>query len=471
MADIQSAPSKKEIDDFVDSHWDEFIQDLADLVAIPSVENLDETASGAPWGSECAKALQKACDIGTRLGLDTKNCDGYIGIADVEGADDKQIATIAHSDVVAAGPGWNTDPFKLTRKDGYLLGRGVLDDKEGVLIDLWSAAFFQQREGTLRHPLRVLIGANEETTMGDVEYYLEHYNQPTFLMTPDSEFPATNGEKGQGTLEVTSKKIGDGAAIVDMHVGAASNSIPGLAEVTVLADATKLPPAPDIDIVPVDKKTTKIVAHGIGGHASIPEGTKNALAILVNYMLANGLGNKEETEFLKFSQRLNSATDGSQLGIAKTDTVFDPVTCVSDTMDLEDGHLVTTIDVRFVRGMTIGQIEDAVIDASHDIGAHVHVDRSMPPFYVGANNPEVKAAVRAYNEYTGKGGKAFTIGGGTYARHFKNAIGFGPEEQHEDTPDWVGTMHGPNEGMSEEEIKRDLKIYIRAIANLMELDL
>ncbi len=467
---LQTAPTSEEIDEFVSNHWDEFIQDLSDLVAIRSVENLDEKGPGAPWGPGAAHALEKACEIAKRLGLQTKNCDGYIGIADVPGSDDKMIATIAHCDVVPEGSGWDTDPYVLTRREGYLLGRGSLDDKEGVLLELWTASFFAHRDGMLRHPLRALIGANEETTMQDVQYYLQHYEQPAFLMTPDSDFPATNGEKGQASLVITSKPIGDGSCIVEMHVGTASNAIPGLASATVRADAEKLPSDARIDVEKAGEGLTKLTAHGVGGHASMPEGTVNALGLLVSYLLKNGLGNKEETEFLRFENQMNSATDGSQLGLAKTDDVFGPVTCESNTLNLTDGRLVSTIDIRFVTGMTIDQVVDKVQEAVHDIKAEVYVKNTMPPFYIDADKPEVQAALDAYNEYTGKGGKAFTLGGGTYARHFKNAIGFGPEEAGEPTPDWLGTMHGPNEGISEEALKRDLKIYIRAISNLMKID-
>ena len=38
-------------------------------------------------------------------------------------------------------------------------------------------------------------------------------------------------------------------------------------------------------------------------------------------------------------------------------------------------------------------------------------------------------------------------------------------------PEWVGIEHGPDEGVSEECLKRALKIYIVSIARLMELDL
>jgi len=63
-----------------------------------------------------------------------------------------------------------------------------------------------------------------------------------------------------------------------------------------------------------------------------------------------------------------------------------------------------------------------------------------------------------------------TIGGGTYARRFSRAAGFGPVEPDAHDPEWVGQMHGPNEGISEElpPIPQDGH---HAIARLMELEL
>ena len=49
---------------------------------------------------------------------------------------------------------------------------------------------------TLPYTLRILLGANGETGMKDVDYYLEHYPQPAFFFTPDAEFPVCYGEKG-----------------------------------------------------------------------------------------------------------------------------------------------------------------------------------------------------------------------------------------------------------------------------------
>ena len=63
------------------------------------------------------------------------------------------------------------------------------------------------------------------------------------------------------------------------------------------------------------------------------------------------------------------------------------------------------------------------------------------------------------------------MGGGTYARNFACAVSFGPEEPAAATPSWVGPMHGPDEGASEEALKRALKIYILAILKLQEVEL
>ena len=42
---------------------------------------------------------------------------------------DYETCRYSHYDVVAAGKGWSTDPWKMVAKDGYFYGRGVSDNK------------------------------------------------------------------------------------------------------------------------------------------------------------------------------------------------------------------------------------------------------------------------------------------------------------------------------------------------------
>ena len=73
-------------------------------------------------------------------------------------------------------------------------------------------------------------------------------------------------------------------------------------------------------------------------------------------------------------------------------------------------------------------------------------------------------------EIRGVDGKPFTMGGGTYARHFKNAISFGTEIPAEPLPDFVGKIHTFDEGIGIDRLKMSLKIYILALYRLMQIE-
>ena len=136
---------KAQVKAYVETNWEDIVKDIEDLVAIRSVENMAEATEQMPYGPEPYQALCKGVEIADRLGLDAHNCDGHIGYADLAGESDKQIAIIAHSDIVPEGSGWTFDPFKLTRKDGYLIGRGVLDDKGPLVLELYCAKYFAEQ--------------------------------------------------------------------------------------------------------------------------------------------------------------------------------------------------------------------------------------------------------------------------------------------------------------------------------------
>ena len=93
------------------------------------------------------------------------------------------------------------------------------------------------------------------------------------------------------------------------------------------------------------------------------------------------------------------------------------------------------------------------------------------PLTAQPHDPDVKALIDTYNEFTGKHAEPFAMGGGTYARNFARAVSFGPEETGLELPAWGGQMHGPNECANEEQLKQALKIYIVAILRLNELEL
>lgn len=474
-----------EASEFVEQVWEDVVQDIDALVQVESVEDKEHAQEGMPFGPGPAEALRRSLRIAERLGLDTHSCEGYVGYADLAGESQTYVATIAHSDIVPVGEGWTFDPLRITRKEGYLLGRGAIDDKGPLVLSLYAASFFARKvreEGRrLPYTLRCIVGANEETGMEDVEYYLRHFPEPAFCFSPDAAFPLVCGEKGRFFAELASSEIGElDGRIVRMQGGTVANAVPGEAQAVVRASASEVPASTNIAVedAGVDHDGTPLTllrATGKGGHAAMPQGTRNAIGLLVDYLLEQGLYNEAEKGFLDFERRLLGDFDGRGIGIDATDDVFDPLTCVGGTVRTEQTdtgrRVVQTMDVRYPKSTDGKRLLAAVEVVAKEHCCRVVRSDDSVPFFMAPDSEEVRTLVDTYNQITGHHARAFTIGGGTYARHFRRAVAFGPEDSAYPSPDWVGAEHGADEGVSEDALKRALLIYIVSIARLMRLRL
>jgi carboxypeptidase PM20D1 len=104
-----------------------------------------------------------------------------------------------HMDVVAANPkDWTRDPFTMVRENGYLFGRGVLDNKfdQAMLIatiaDLHKSGFKPGRD------IILAFSGDEETAMESTQTLTKLYPNAEFLL---------NGDAGGGTLAADGKPI------------------------------------------------------------------------------------------------------------------------------------------------------------------------------------------------------------------------------------------------------------------------
>ena len=466
---------KQQVDAYVDEVWEDVVADIARLVHHESVEDLAAAEPGKPWGPASWDALDEAERMAERLGLAVTDVDGYLGFADVPGASgpERYLATIAHTDIVPLGLGWTFPALEVTRKDGWLVGRGVQDDKGPFVLSLYAAHFFARRAAAgeaLPYTLRCIIGNNEETGMGDVPYYLERYPEPLFCFSPDADFPLICGEKGLYQGRFTSGQIA-GEKIVELDGGTVPNAICGQATAVVRAEAASLPAAERVAVEPAGEGLARVTATGIGGHASMPAGTVNAIGVLARYLLAQGLAGAGERDFLELLVTLTEDAYGRASGIAAADDKFGELTCVAGTIRTVDGRFVQTVDSRYPTTTTGEAITARLSELAAAHGCAYEQTSGDAPFYISPDSPEIQALLATYGEYTGQEAGAFTIGGGTYARHFARACAFGPNDPGEERPAWAGTEHGPDEAISEKSLRQALKIYIVAIARLMELEL
>ena len=450
---------KESIGSFAAANRENIIRDIGKVVAVNSVSTGGE--DGMPFGKKCAEVLDTALKIASDMGLETKNCEGYLGYASY-GSGEDYIATITHLDVVPAGDGWLADPFTMREKEGWLIGRGVMDDKGPSVLCLYMLKYLKDNGIQLRHQIRALLGLSEEVGMEDAAYYLSHYSAPVFCFTPDGSFPVCNGEKGIFHGRITSRAAAGN--ICDIRGGTAANAIPGRAEATVRCEHELLPS----DNVEVHREGDKwhLISHGIGGHASRPAGTVNAIGELIDYILANNIADKNEKAFLETLQKIHSAPDGSLIGVAADDGKFDPLTIVCGVIGYDDnGHLFQTIDSRYPTNTSGEKIRSIISDAAGET-ADVVTLTDAEPFYISADKPEIKVCIDTYNEYTGENARPFTMGGGTYARHFPNAVSFGVETELIKEPEWAGSIHGPEEAANADWLLKALEMYIAAIIEL-----
>ena len=469
---------------YLASEWEGVVTDIATLVEIPSTEDLPAAAPGAPYGPGPQAALSAALALARRLGFEPHNDDGYVGYADVfaggaeapADAPRKQLGIIGHVDVVPAGPGWTVEPFAVTRREGWLLGRGVIDDKGPLVVAMHAVRFLQQwgaahPADALPFDVRVIIGCNEETGMQDVVAYRARHADPAFLFTPDAEFPVGYGEKGIYHAELLSAPIGaDEAGLLELAGGSAVNAVPGEAKALV-------------------REVGRMMATGKTAHASTPDEGESAILRLVAGLLegpATAALAAPERAFLELIARLTCAFDGRGAGIACADADFGPLTMVGGVIRLEPvaageagaagaaasgvHRIVQTIDIRYPTCITAAEITERLGSAAAAAGASLRVERVEEPYLTSSDNPEIGALLDAYAAVTGdteRGG--FTMGGGTYARKFSRAASFGPEMPWLAQPAWVGGMHGPDEGASEELLRTAFKVYATALRNLAKL--
>lgn len=454
---------RRDIDKFCEENYENIFRDIARLVAIDSVEG--EPEENAPFGKGPAKALDEALKITEELGLEGYNCEGKMGYALLGENSDKYLATITHLDVVPAGEGWKEDPFKMRRKDGWIIGRGVMDDKGPSILCLYALKYLKEHNVPLKYPVRALLGVNEETGMLDVEHYLANYPAPLFCFSPDANFPLCNGEKGifQGKI-VSKMPLGN---IVDIKGGVAANVIPDKVRAKVKAE--KLTSTENVEAVELEKGLWSLEAKGIGGHASLPEGTRNAIGVMVDYLLDNKVADENEEKFLSFLKLLHDDWTGAKLGVAADDGRFEPLTIVGGVIGIEDGHIFQSLDSRFPTNTNGAKITAQIQEKAGDV-AEVMMLRESEPFYMSLDNPAVQICINSYNDVTGENAKPYTIGGGTYARDFPNAVSFGPEHPERPMPDFAGPIHGAEEGASEEYLIEALKVYILALMELQKLE-
>ncbi len=451
-----------EVDCFIAEKKDEIIELLTRLIAAKSVAS-SATSDKAPFGDGVREALDIMLDAAQKYGIDAIDGGGYFGFAQLKGEREDYLATLSHLDVVPAGDGWNTDPFTLTHREGYLLGRGASDNKGPSVLSLFALLFFKDRP--LNLSMRAIFGCDEETGMTDMDRYNALYEPPFFAFTPDGNFPVGYGEKSviEGSFE--SKAVF--TTIKEFTGSDAGNVIPKRAEALVKADMK--PVATDSVDVDVEGDCFRLTAHGTGGHTADPWKAINAADVLIDYLLSNSLCTPDEKDVLSVIKQISSDCSGEKIGIAATMPHFSPLTVVPSMFSIEDGKIITRINIRAPFGCVAEDINEQLAIFAEKNNHSYNKGHVSYGIFTDPTSKPVRILCDVYNNAIGKKAEPVTMSGGTYARKLDNCVSYGmgggePKEH----PDFVGIIHGADEAVSIELLLFSLRIYIIALNRLQE---
>lgn len=451
----------EKIQEFIYSHKDEIVKDLAELVAIPSV--LDEPERGAPFGAETKRALLKAEEYCQKMGFVTSVIGDAVLCADY--GENPELGILAHLDVVPAlEDNWNTDPFTLTEKNGALFGRGAIDDKGPALAALWAMNAVKSLGIPLKKGVRLIFGTDEENGSKDLELYKQNAAFPPKVFTPDGSFPVINIEKGMLRVRFSGTTGGNS---LEFRGGSAPNAVADKAKAILRgvtgsrAPAAIIPPAEDDEnaakfTVSERGSGVLISCGGRAAHASTPETGVNAVTGLLD-LVSRITGE----EVLRGLSRLFpfGETDGSAFGLKCADA-SGALTCVLSMLAITPvGDVEGTVDVRFPTCVSLQSVKEKLIPAIRkETTLECEVLLDEEPHVVPEDSEFVKQLLAVYERVEGERGQCIAIGGGTYVHNIEGGVAFGAERGNTDYH-----MHGANEFITVDELLKDAVLFAHAI--------
>ncbi len=420
------------MDSYISEYEEEILGVILDLAKIPSVKG--ESADGAPNGVICRQCLDAAIEKMREYGFCASvKCDGMYGLA-TSGDGEKCIGLFAHTDVVPVSEeDWlYTKPFEPKRIGDVLVGRGVSDNKSGVAISIFSLELLKAAGLSPKSKISVFLGSCEETSMADIEAFAASEKMPDVCLVPDGEFPVSFGEKG---ICHVMGRMGDAFEdVISLSGGSAYNIVMGKAECIVKYSdklfselGERVKKNAEIDICKKDD-TIVITAHGKPKHAAMPEGAVNALAIMSGELCKLSSLSENDREIFKKICALTSSFYGEELGISCSDDCFGALTSVCGICGMtKEGYPTLSLDVRYGTGITGEQVEKKISEYFVEI---LQLD-NKPGFAIPRDNPVAMALEKVYTDFSkNPDDRGFYLGGGTYARHLKNAFSVGTEAEY-----------------------------------------
>jgi acetylornithine deacetylase/succinyl-diaminopimelate desuccinylase-like protein len=164
---------------YIDDHFDDFLATLVALSKIPSVSADPFPKAEVRRSAEAVKQAMADAGLSNTQLLELPDAHPY-AYGEWLGAPGKPTLLLyAHHDVQPPGrpSHWKSPPFEPTMRDGRLYGRGVVDDKAGVVTHLAAIKAWLATDGKLPCNVKLIVEGEEEIGSDHLEECLQKHKE------------------------------------------------------------------------------------------------------------------------------------------------------------------------------------------------------------------------------------------------------------------------------------------------------
>ncbi|MBQ4858058.1 dipeptidase [Pseudoalteromonas sp. MMG007] len=461
----------------VNTYQNAQVHTLTNLVAFPTVNKDSIPAPQNPDFINFKSVLKmKAAE----LGFDYQDL-GYTVLIGMGKQTDK-VTVVTHGDVQPANANkWKQSPFIIdTSEPGKLVGRGTEDDKGAIATALYAMKAIKDKGIELDNRIELMIYLAEESDWGPLTEFMKTYDQPKYAVTIDASYPVVVAEKGWSliapTFSATSKQTG--VYVSDVAGGAFKSQIPEDASLVLhnasesLVDSLKAKAKTLSDVEFSFKEQgegLKITVKGMSAHSSEPESGVNAIAHLSELFKDVALENNSDGQLIKFvNQLIGLDIHGKQFGnIAYEHKFMGPMTVAPTVIERDGNALTLAINARRPVGKDEDVLKQQINSAIKEWETVNNVMLSKVDTVIGTpmlldNAPHAQKLLDIFKHFTGdKKADFVSIGGGTNAKLFDNAVSFGPS-----MPGKRYTGHSEHEFITLEQLELNLRMYTAMMIEL-----
>ncbi len=222
-------PDFAALDRHIDAHLDASLDELARLVAIPSV------AAQRTGLEPCA---QLVAELLRRRGFTAEilpTAGSPVVVAERGGRSDRTLLVYNHYDVQPAEPleRWTSPPFTATRRDGLVVGRGVSDDKGHLTSRLLALDAWLTVHGDLPCRVKWVVEGEEEVGSVHLPAFLHAHRARLAADACLWEFGSVDHREVPvlyaGLRGLTYVELSVETANVDLHSGVGGSILPNAA--------------------------------------------------------------------------------------------------------------------------------------------------------------------------------------------------------------------------------------------------